>query len=511
MREARKTTLWIAIVLAAFLAGYWLHRSAPGGAAQTARRILYYRDPMHPAYRSDKPGIAPDCGMQLEPVYAGGASGPQAPADSMASGAVRIDPRRQQIIGLRTAPVTRSPGHHVIRVLGRIAVDETRVHRVSAGSDGLIQATSTVAAGDKVRANDLLATAYTREVLTAQQSYINSLMALESGSGASLTAPGTHKMKNMPVPAGADKSNPQLQQLSYLQMQLRLTEDQLRNFGVSDSQMSELGRSRQANGIVEFRAPASGVVLFRNVNAGQRVDRGTELFRIADLSHLWVLADLFEGDSGAIHAGTTARVSYQGRTIAARMSGALPQLDPASRTLRARLEIDNAASLLSPGMFAEVEFDVQEPEGIAVPADAILDTGRHKIVFVSPREGVFEPREVTTGARFGDRVRIVKGLEAGEQLVVSGLFLLDSESKLQLAAAAAETPASSLNQAGPASQASGTDPVCGMPIAPAAAHSQRVYEGVTYYFCSESCRRSFDQAPATYASKARAAAPGARP
>jgi RND family efflux transporter MFP subunit len=312
-------------------------------------------------------------------------------------------------------------------------------------------------------------------------------------------------MKNMPIPADADKSNPQLQQLSYLQMQLRLTEDQLRNFGVSALQLAELGRSRLANGIVEFRAPASGVVLFRNASAGQRIDRGTELFRIADLAHLWVLADLFESDGGAIHAGSPASVRYQGRTIAARMSSALPQLDPASHALRARLEVDNAASLLSPGMFVEVEFDVREPDGIAVPADAILDTGQHKIVFVSPREGLFEPREVTTGARYGDRVQIVKGLASGEQLVVSGLFLLDSESRLQLSAAAAGMPASHPGQA------SFIDPVCGMPIAPAAAQSHLVYEGVTYYFCSESCRRSFDQAPSSYASRARAAASRSRP
>jgi multidrug efflux pump subunit AcrA (membrane-fusion protein)/YHS domain-containing protein len=508
MREARKTVLFVAIVLAAFLTGYWLHRSAPDGAAQTARRILYYRDPMHPAYRSDKPGIAPDCGMRLEPVYADGGAAPGAPAEPMAPGAVRIDQRRQQIIGLQTAPVTHSSGYQVIRVLGRVAADETRLYRVSAGSDGLIQKTSQASVGDMVRLNDVLATAYTREVLTAQQSYINSLMALESGSGASLTVPGTHKMKNMPVPGDADKSNPQLQQLSYLQMQLRLAEDQLRNFGVSDLQMTELGRSRQANGIVEFRAPASGVVLFRNVNAGQRIDRGTELFRIADLTHLWVLADLFESDSGAIHAGSPARVRYQGRTLPARMSSALPQLDPASRALRARLEIDNVNSLLSPGMFVDVEFDVREPEGIAVPADAILDTGQHKMVFVSPREGVFEPREVTAGARYGDRVQIVKGLASGERIVVSGLFLLDSESRLKLAAAAAEMPMGGPNQV---SQTSETDPVCGMPIAPAAAHSHLVYEGVTYYFCSESCRRNFDRTPSTYASKAQAAAPGARP
>lgn len=510
MREVRNTIVFVLVILASFLAGYWLHRDAPGSAVKTARRILYYHDPMHPSYRSDKPGIAPDCGMQLEPVYADGGG---APASSIVPGAVQLDKERQQIIGLRTAQVSRSTGHRVIRVLGRVAADETRVYRISAGSDGLIQATSPLALGDVVRANGLLATAYTREVLTAQQNYINSLMALESGSGASGKIPGTHKMKNMPVPADSDKTNPQLQQLSYLQMQLRLAEDQLRNFGVSDSQMSELGKSRQANGIVEFRAPSSGVVLYRSVNPGQRIDRGTELFRVADLTHLWVLADLFESDSGAIRTGATVRVRYQGRTIPAKMSAALPQLDAVSRSLRARLEIGNVSSLLSPGMFVDVEFDIREPDGITVPADAILDTGQHKVVFVSPQDGSFEPREVTTGARYGDRVRIVKGLAEGEKIVVSGLFLLDSESRLKLAAEGAQTPVAQPRQSGQpgrATAAGQTDPVCGMRIEPAAAHSHVVYEGVTYHFCSESCRRSFDKSPASYAAKAKAAA-GGRP
>jgi Cu(I)/Ag(I) efflux system membrane fusion protein len=510
LREVRKTIVFVLIILASFLAGYWLHRDAPAGAAKTARRILYYHDPMHPSYRSDKPGIAPDCGMQLEPVYADGGA---APEGSSVPGAVQIDKARQQIIGLRTAAVTQSTGHHVIRVLGRVAADETRVYRISAGSEGLIQTTSPLALGDVVRANELLATAYTREVLTAQQSYINSLMALESGGGASGKIPGTHKMKNMPVPADADKTNPQLQQLSYLQMQLRLAEDQLRNFGVSDSQMNELGKSRQANGIVEFRAPSSGVVLYRSVNTGQRIDRGTELFRVADLTRLWVLADLFESDSGAIRAGATVRVRYQGRAIPARLSAALPQLDAASRSLRARLEIDNVSSRLSPGMFVDVEFDVREPEGITVPVEAILDTGQRKVVFVSPQEGIFEPREVTTGARYGDRVQIAKGLAAGEKIVVSGLFLLDSESRLKLAADAAQAPTAQPRQSSQPGQVSATgqaDPVCGMRIEPSAAHSHVVYEGVTYYFCSESCRRSFDKAPVSYAARAKAAA-GGRP
>ncbi len=506
MPEARKTTIFILAVLISFTAGYWLHRNNAGSEARVTRRILYYQDPMHPAYRSDKPGIAPDCGMQLEPVYSG--EDAEATTGPLAPGAVRINKERQKLIGLRTIPAVKSAGQHVIRVLGRVAADETRVYRIAAGADGLIQTTSPAAVGDTVRANDILATAYTREVLTAQQGYINSLIALEGGFGQSGLAPGTHRMKTMPVPADADQNNPQAQQLAYLKMQLRVAEDQLRSFGVSGPQMAEISKSRLANGVVEFRAPSSGLVVLRSVNSGQRIERGTELFRVADITHLWVLADLFESDAGSVRPGIPARVQYQGRTFPAAVSPALPQFDTSSRTLRTRLEVSNPRALLTPGIFVEVEFDVREPEGIAVPAEAVLDTGQRKIVFVSPSEGVFEPREVTAGARFGGRVQITKGLNIGDQIVVSGLFLLDSESRLKLAATTAQTPVALGSQAG---RTNTTDPVCGMQLAISAAHSHVVYQGETYYFCSETCRRNFDKAPASYTSKAKASSAGGRP
>ena len=167
---------------------------------------------------------------------------------------------------------------------------------------------------------------------------------------------------------------------------------------------------------------------------GQRVDKGTELFRVAEIGRVWVLADLFENESGLVRTGMPARVRYQGRTYHA-LVGEARQFDPASRTLKVRLDLDNPGFVLRPDMFVEVEVDAKEPSGITVPVDSVLDSGRRKVVFVATGDAAFEPREVTTGVRYGDRIQIVNGLSEGERLVVSGLFLLDSESRLQMAAA----------------------------------------------------------------------------
>jgi YHS domain-containing protein len=169
------------------------------------------------------------------------------------------------------------------------------------------------------------------------------------------------------------------------------------------------------------------------------------------------------------------------------------QFDAASRTLKVRLELDNPGLILRPDMFVDVEFEIQEPEGISVPYDAVLDSGRRKVVFVSAGQGVFEPREVTTGTRYGDRVQIVQGLHQGDNVVVSGLFLLDSESRLRLAAASAAKPALAAGAT--------TDPVCGMAVDPAKAAHSSTYNGSNYYFCSPSCKSQFDKDPARFAAK----------
>jgi YHS domain-containing protein/multidrug efflux pump subunit AcrA (membrane-fusion protein) len=222
------------------------------------------------------------------------------------------------------------------------------------------------------------------------------------------------------------------------------------------------------------------------------LERGAEAFRVADLARVWVLADLFENESGLIRPGAAARVRYQGRVYPASVGDAR-FFDSASRTLKVRLDLDNSGLLLRPDMFVDVEFDVREPEGVSVPVDAVLDSGRRKTVFVSTGPGAFEPREVVAGARYGGRVQIVKGLQAGEDVVTSGLFLLDSESRLQLASAGAD-------KAAPAKQ---VDPVCGMTVEVDKTTLRSVHEGKTYYFCSRNCKQEFDKNPANYTKKSK--------
>jgi Cu(I)/Ag(I) efflux system membrane fusion protein len=471
MGFAQKVTILVALLGVALLAGYWLGHSGSASAPNAHAKPLYYQCPMHPAYRSDKPGAAPCCGMELVPVYA---DGPLSRAEVVPSGTVKIGLEKQQLMGLRTAKVTRTSGMHTVRVLGQVAVDETRVHKVTAQVEGVVRQVSSFAAGDVVRKNDVLATYFvtTPELYNAIQSYFVAMNIQERGLALN---PG----------AVVDTSK----------SQLRLSEELLQSYGMTPTQITELARTRQITRDIDFRSPATGIVLARNASLGQRLERGAEVFRVADLTHVWALADVFEGDSASIRPGMPARVRYRGQTYQASICDSR-QFDPASRTLKVRLEFDNPTLVLRPEMFVDVEVDVREPAGISVPVDALLDAGRRRVVFVSTGEGSFAAREVSTGARYGDRVQILDGIKDGESVVVSGLFLLDSESRLQQAAVrATETPAPA------AAPAAKTDPVCGMEVEPSKTALQSVHEGTTYFFCSKHCKEEFDKNPSKYASK----------
>ena len=215
----------------------------------------------------------------------------------------------------------------------------------------------------------------------------------------------------------------------------------LRNLGMTDHQLDEIMRTRNGGEHVEIRAPEAGFVLIRNITLGERFQRGTELYRIADLSHVWVLADIFENESRYFHPGIPAKVIYSAgnKAFQAHVSKTLPQFDAASRTLKMRLEVDNPGYTLRPEMFVDVELPVKLPTAVTVPVDALIDSGMKKTVFIDRGNGFFEPRRVETGWRLGDRIEITKGLAPGERIVVSGTFLIDSESKMQLTAAGAQT------------------------------------------------------------------------
>jgi RND family efflux transporter MFP subunit len=426
---------------------------------------------MHPAYKSDKPGIAPDCGMQLEPVYADGGGSEAAPSPPV-PGTVAIDADRQQVIGVRLGQAERLAPNQTMRVLGRVVVDETRIYRVFAAVDGWVREISPNATGNIVEKDELLATYFSRELLTPQQAYLYAL-----------------NTRDQAIKRG--ESNPD--QTRVIDLQVRNAEEGLLTLGMTEHQIREVARNRAAASIMQVRAPATGIILVRNVSRGLRIDRTAELYRMADLSHVWVLADLYEREAQLVPLGAPARVHYQGRAFPGEISKALPQFDPTTRTLKVRLELDNPDYSLRPDMFVDVEFPVRLPAAVTVPVDAVIDSGLRKTVYVERGAGLFEPRRVETGWRFGDRVAIVKGLEAGDRIVVAGTFLIDSESRMKLAAAQAKPEQK---------KAAGVqkDPVCGMEVdASKAAKSE--YRGKTYYFCSEHCKKEFDKNPARYLEK----------
>jgi membrane fusion protein, copper/silver efflux system len=461
-----------AVLGTGFLAGAWtMWRASVRGQPEAVRTVLYYSCPMHPHYHAEKAGDCPSCGMRLEPVFADGLSG--AISSALPPGTLTVSAERQQVIGVRVGAVETAPMRRTIRTVGKVAADENRVYRVVATADGIVRGLSPLATGSFVRREQVLLTFYSSEFLSAQQAYYYALTTLDriSSSPSEVT-----------------------EQLLATNAQLRSAVDGLRNLGMSEAQVLELGKARRLTREIELRAPATGYILSRGVSPDQRLERGAELYRIADLSRVWVLADLFENDAEHVRAGAAATISIpyrQGRTMEARVSDALPQVDAASRTLKVRLEIDNPEMSLRPDMFVNVALAVSLPVAVTVPVDAVVDSGTRKRVFVDRGNGYFEPRSVETGWRFEDRVEVTKGLMPGERIAVSGTFLLDSESRMTAAQTGVVSPE--------------TDPICGMDVDPSkakAAGRTSTYRGETYYFCSDQCKRQFDASPEKHARQA---------
>lgn len=490
MKRPIITVLMFALVATAFLAGTRYNRSASAASSPTGSpKVLYYVDPMHPAYKSDKPGIAPDCGMELEPIYADSNSiaTETHEDDSMAAGAVQITPEKEQIIGVQVGEVEKTPGIRTLRTLGRVALDETRVFRVTTSVDGLVRTAGPIVTGSMVSRDELLGTFYNRDFLTAQQTYLYALNTMD-------------RFKD---------NDESADQLKLTRAQMQAAEENLEFLGMGETQVKEVARTRQIARNIELRSPVAGLVVARNTFAGLRFDRGTELFRIADLTHVWILADVFKDDAQHFQPGTIAIVSLPDghKTLRAKVSDALPQFDPNTRTMKVRLEVDNPGFLLRPDMFVDVELPVHAPPGLSVPMDAVLDSGLSKHVFVDHGNGVFEPREVETGWRSGDRIQVVKGLKPGERVVISGTFLVDSESRLKAGTRGtpkdgSDHPAILSGTRGAQAPASNVkDPTCGMEVdkskAIASGYSIE-YRGETLYFCSKVCKVKFEKEPERY-------------
>jgi Cu(I)/Ag(I) efflux system membrane fusion protein len=418
VRKAALAVVVLAVFGAGFFAGGWSRaREAAGAAGARPAAVLYYVDPMHPAYTSDVPGNAPDCGMALVPVYGDAPPGPRGgPAGLLAAGAVRADADAQRLIGVRVEPVAAAARVERLRLYGRVAADETRSYTVDMGTEGYIRDVSPVTTGTFVRKDQWLATFAAPELRSPLQAYVVALEILDRSATSGET------------PA----------QIEQIEASLQLNVDRLLTFGVSRAQIDEIDRTRRVPQYIRVVAPADGIVISRNVSAGQKVKRGDELYRVADLSRVWILADVPGPEALHVPPGAVAAVGVPRRAapMRARVSGTVrPQFDAATQSVTLRLDADNPDDVLRPGMFVDLEVPVSLPSALTVPAEAILDAGRTRTVFVERGRGVFEPRQVQTGWRMGGRVEIVGGLAAGERIAVSGTFLLDSESRLRRAGA----------------------------------------------------------------------------
>ena len=407
---ARITTVLL-LVAGAFVAGTLTKRSAGPPSATSSRRVLYWTCPMHPQYKYKRPGDCPSCGMRLEAVY-GGDAGTAGTDRSGTPRVIQISATKQQLIGVRTDVVGRASILNPLRVAGRIAVDDSRMYRIIAANDGWLRELGSSPAGTFVKKDEVLASYYVRDLVSSQQSYLYAFDINSQYEQAQTT---------------------NVLQRNTASVNLRQALDALRGLGMADLQIEELRRTHNSASELRIYSPATGFVLARNLSPAQRFDKGAELYRIADISHVWVMADIFEKDREFLVPGTMAMVRYRGREFPVRMSGALPQFDPQSRTLKTRFELDNPGFILRPDMFVDVEVQVRMPAAVTVPADAVIDSGLRKTVYVDQGGGFFEARQVKTGWRLGDRVQVTDGLAPGDQIVVSGNFLIDSESRLRAA------------------------------------------------------------------------------
>ena len=389
-------------------------RADRAGAARTsAHAAPVYTCPMHPDHHSDHPGNCPICGMSLQADRAGDASGGDTVARALPPGTVRVSPDRQQAIGVQVGVVRRSAGTRLLRTTGRVVADENRTYPIVAAVSGWIRSVEGVTAGDTVKKDQVLASFFAPDPQfeMAQQSYYSSLEMLYRVGG---TQSQTHE---------SGRAVELLERVA----------DGLRNLGVSNSQIREMARRREVVHDIRVESPVDGVVLKRSVTSGLRFDRGFEFYRIADFSRVWVVADVPGAQLRFVRRGVAARVTTPGEshTLPATLSTSEPLFDASTQTLKVRLEAANPRTALKPGMFVDVELPMDLPAGLLVPADAIVDSGLRKTVFVDRGNGCFEPRQVQTGGRIGDEVEVTRGLSAGERIAISGTFFVDSESRMK--------------------------------------------------------------------------------
>ena len=422
--RGRAATVALAVIASAAIAaaaGYWygtrsMHAPAAATGAASApdkggKKILYYRNPM------GLPDISPtpkkdSMGMDYIPVYEG---------EDQADTGLRISPEKVQKLGVRTARVQRRTLDAVVRATGRIEVDERRLFTVTPKFEGYIERLYVNATGQFVARGEKLFDAYSPELLAAQREYAVAAQALAQLKDAD--AQTVAGMKRLADSALA----------------------RLRNWDVTDEEIAQLAAGGEPRRTLSFRAPVAGFVLEKKAVQGMRFMPGEMLYQIADLSNVWLIADVFEQDIGRVRVGQRAEVrleAWPGQRFEGRVTYVYPTLRADTRSAQVRIELPNPGGRLKPAMYAQVEIAAGDGAVLAVPRSAVIDSGTRRIVLVDRGEGRFEPREVKLGAKGDEYVAVLDGVREGESVVVAANFLIDAESNLKAALGAMTAPES---------------------------------------------------------------------
>ena len=377
------------------------HEHATGSAPAAERKLAFYRSPMDPKQTSPVPR-KDEMGMDYVPVYAD----ETAPTSSAELGraTVSVDPARQQMIGLRTAPVARGALGGTWRSVGRVEVDPTRVRKTNVKVDGYVEQIFVNFLGQRVSKGQPLFTLYSPTLLVTQNEYLTALKSYRAAGG----------------------SAPEPPLLAAARRKLEL-------WDVPDAVIAGLEKTG-AQKTLTFVSPIAGVVTAKNVVQGSYLAPGAEPYEITDLSMVWVMVDAYEVDIARVKVGMQASMrlsAYPQREFAGRVQFIDPLLDPATRTVKVHLHFPNPTGELKPELYGEVTLHGESREGLIIPLDAIIHSGTRNVVFVAQGEGKFAPAEVQLGERSGDQVEVLSGVSEGQEVITRANFLIDSESQLR--------------------------------------------------------------------------------
>lgn len=365
---------------------------------------VQYTCSMHPFILRDEPGSCPICGMALTPVKSGESGG-------QGEDGIRIDPVTLQNMGVRTESVIKRTLEHTIRTVGLVAMADDRQYAVNTKIEGWVERLHVDRLGQRVTKGQPLLAIYSPELVAAQQEYLLALANRKRLAGSPFAE----------IAAGSARL-------------LDAARTRLSYWDISPEQIRTLERTGKPSKTLTLYSDHAGIVTSKKVLQGARVMAGEELLQIADLSTLWVNADIYEYELDWVSVGQKAEVELPmlGKTISGRIEYLYPYLDNATRTVKARIVIDNSELAMKPAMFANVRIAAQTVSSVlAIPSMALLNSGKGQTVFVALGEGRFAPRQVTTGLRDDALVEVRSGLEEGESVVVSAQFMLDSESRLR--------------------------------------------------------------------------------